>query len=866
MKKILLLFFITHFVFSQSNTNLENKIYNELEAFVENSNANNLEKLEKIATTFHPKSQAEILAFFTLQYNLGYYKNQFGSAQKAIEYYENAWRLYQKNQLYKYEVIESCLKPLSELYIKIGEYNNAENIIKQYYYIASKNNNSSLKYAAILHLSIVYQSTGKVNQAIDLLEKTIKTETLTKNQKGNLYGNLGANYLIRIQSTNNQKNDYNNAEKALLTSIDLLKSDKTQLEYCSNAYRNLAQLNLNSNLKMAQFYFEKAAIEFQKIKNIEPRKKAKFYTEYAKLALQQNDFEKVNQELSLVFKTLIPNYKNGLPTKKSLYAETVLLDALEIQSQLYSNQNQPKKALQSYELCFHIESLFQSLLTYENSKIISQIRNRNRIEKCIEIYFNLYQKEKNKTYLEHAFLLSEETKSTVLKNHLSQLKTISSEEKLIQSQLQNWNNIILKEQQKGDFADIDKINEAIKKQNELMLLLKSKSSKNTTIDRNKLNCKTLYNKLQKDASVLVEYFSGNEKMYIFTIENQKIKLNYFWNNAENKAKILSFLEYFTNAENILNNPTAYNISGHRLYQLLKIPMKSSNQNLIIIPDGIVTFLPFESLITKESQTTNFAKMHYVLNDFIVDYNNSASFYLNTIPFKNSEETILGVFPIFENSNLELAFSKKELENLKRNFKGEFLEKKEATFTNFKTNALNYSILHLSTHASSGDVFEPASIRFFDEEVLYSEFYNLEINPDLVVLSACETGLGKLYKAEGAMSIARGFQFAGAQNLLFSLWKVNDFTTSYLMELFYKNIKNGKSYAEANHQSKLDFLSSETIPNSKKSPYYWSAFVYYGTLENKSTSNYFIWMSIIGGLIGLFLLFKFYKKWKISKQF
>lgn len=394
MKKLFFILLCTQLVFSQSNTNLENKIYNELDAFVENPNASNLEKLEKIAATFHPKSTAETVAFFTFQYNLGYYKNLFGSTQKAIEYYENAWRLYQENKLYNYEVIASCLKPLSELYIKIGEYNNAENIIKQYYYIANKNNNSSLKYAAILHLSIVYQSTGKVDQAIDLLEKTIKTETLTQNQKGNIYGNLGANYLIRIESSNHQKSDYKNAEKALLTSVDLLKSDNTQQEYCSNAYRNLAQLNLNSNLKMAQFYFEKAAIEFQKIKNIEPRKKAKFHVESAKLALLQHNFEKVNHELSLVFKILIPSYKNGLPNSNSLYAETVLLDALEIQSQLYSNQNQPKKALQSYDLCFHIESLFQSLLTYENSKIISQIRNRNRTEKCISIYYNLYQREK----------------------------------------------------------------------------------------------------------------------------------------------------------------------------------------------------------------------------------------------------------------------------------------------------------------------------------------------------------------------------------------------------------------------------------------------------------------------------------------
>ena len=105
----------------------------------------------------------------------------------------------------------------------------------------------------------------------------------------------------------------------------------------------------------------------------------------------------------------------------------------------------------------------------------------------------------------------------------------------------------------------------------------------------------------------------------------------------------------------------------------------------------------------------------------------------------------------------------------------------------------------------------------------------------MVLSACETGIGKLYKSEGAMSVARGFQFAGAQNLLFSLWKVNDYTTALFMNKFYHYIHNGNSYLEANHQSKIDFLNDTNITNTKKSPYYWSAFVYYGALTNKTES-------------------------------
>lgn len=147
--------------------------------------------------------------------------------------------------------------------------------------------------------------------------------------------------------------------------------------------------------------------------------------------------------------------------------------------------------------------------------------------------------------------------------------------------------------------------------------------------------------------------------------------------------------------------------------------------------------------------------------------------------------MLGIFPVFEKTNYELTFSKAEMQSIQSNFDGQFFENSNATFDNFKMNADKYSILHLSTHADSGDIDTPASIKFYDQEIVYSELYNLNINPNLVVLSACETGIGKLYKSEGAMSIARGFQFAGAQNLLFSLWKVNDYTTSVFMDYFYK---------------------------------------------------------------------------------
>lgn len=860
MRKLIFLLLFSQILFSQKNVSLEEKIYNEIEAFAANPNQKGLQKLEVLEKSIHAKTQSEIVAFFSLEYNLGYYQNQFGNTQKAIYCYENAWRIYQKNKLTKYEIIDNCLRPLGNLYTIIGDYDNAENTIKNYFYIATVQNNLEQKSAAILNLSNVYQNTGRINEAIDLLEKTIKTEKLSCIQKGILMNNLGSNYLL-ISGFSVKSNYFLKAKKAFQTAIQLLKSDKNQSKTCSNSYRNLAQIySAEGQMDLANEAMNIAIQKFFEIPNGTPREQAKLYYEIALLDFRQDNFSEAAINLKAIFKVLLPSYSNSktiLPSKQSLYAETTLLDALDLQAQLFLAQNQPKKALESYSLSFYIEELFQSLLVYENSKIITQIRNRNRTEKCIAIYYSLYQKEKKIGYIESAFALQEKSKSAVLQQEISRNKTISREEKLILEQLQNWNNVIVKEQQKLDYADISVINSAIKKENELMLLLKSKQSKTENQSQKELSLADLYSKLEKDKAIMVEYFVGSEKLYSFTIENHTIKIQEFDETFKEDSVFYGFLNYFKDADAISNNPKEYNQVANTVFNFLKLPNNKLNKNLIIVPDGILTFLPFEALITKQSNTTNFAKMHYLLKDFSVGYSNSASFYLNAIPFKHEKENVLGVFPVFENSPLELSFSVKELDNLKSNFDGNYLDRKNATFTNFKLNAANYSILHLSTHASSGDIFEPASIKFRDQDVFYSEFYHLNIQPNLVVLSACETGLGKLYKSEGAMSVARGFQFAGAQNLLFSLWKVNDYTTSVLMGKFYKNVKKGDSYFDANHKAKLSFLSDFTIPSAKKSPYYWSAFVYYGTMENKPSTHYLLWILIIGGIIGLLFFIKFF---------
>ena len=848
LKQLLVATFFLNCGFAQSK---EEKIYLAIESFTAQPSPENLKKLVAFERINTPKNKPELLAIVILNCNKAYYQNKFGATQSAISSFEKAWYLYNKYKLKNYDIIEYCLKPLGNLYAQIGDFENAENTIKNYFFLANNANNETQKVSAIQNLSVVYYSCGKNNEAIALLQNELKTPNLSATQKGNLLANLAANLLLL--------NQVSAAKATYLQSIAIVSPTHYDALTLANVYRSLSKIyTLENNFAQANNCFAQAKAILKTATQITVRDHSKLELEEANLLFEQNKISESQWVLNKLLKSALPNYNNtqAIPASNSLYAETILLDAFDLQATLFAAQKKYKKALEWFDLSFKVEQLLQSSVVYENSKIISQNNNHKRVEKCIALNTLLYKIESKTTYLHNAFLLSEQYKSFVLKTavYANDLKSVA--EKALSQSIQNKSTIIINEQQKGPTANIEIINKAIQKQNELMLLLKSKTKKTAT-QLTPFSLLSVFKKLQIDNAVLVTYFCGDEKTYCFVLDSGKLKMNIIENI---RPKIKSLLTYFSDSDKILDDVAGFSRSSNQLYKCLQFPQSSSAKNLIIIPDGLLNFVPFEALLTKQNTATNFEKMPFLIRDYPISYQNSISFYLDAKPDDclKKDKKVLALFPVFEKTEYELMYSKNEMKAIKSNFKGTFLEKNKATFNNFKQLAPHYSILHLCTHASSGSVDEPASIKFFDKTVRYSEFYTIDIKPSLVVLSACETGLGKLYKAEGALSISRGFQMAGAKNILFSLWKVNDYTTSVFMEKFYTFLNKNESFAKANYDAKISFLADKTISNAKKSPYFWCSMVYYGSLNTDNTFNY-SWFYIILVFFCIGLVFFLFKK-------
>ncbi len=349
--------------------------------------------------------------------------------------------------------------------------------------------------------------------------------------------------------------------------------------------------------------------------------------------------------------------------------------------------------------------------------------------------------------------------------------------------------------------------------------------------------------LLTDKTALISYFidEKNSRLYIYLITDKKFLVTDHALPTEYDRTISGFRNslYFMQEE-------AYLKTSSDLYKLLipnKIPSKVNN--LVLLPSGRMSIIPFEALLTKKVKNSNtpFDQLPYLVKKFGVRYEFSAGLLIQK---KNSSMTasissakLLAPISFPEGSNLnELPGTKQEVEAIEALFKNknircEVLMNTQANETAIKDEQLkNYSLVHLATHGIV-DEENPDLSRIFlqndsqaEDGNLYSgEIYNLHLNANLVTLSACQTGLGKISKGEGVIGLSRALVYAGAKNIIVSFWSVADESTSELMTGFYQTLLQGNntSFADGLKEAKLDLIVKEKYA----APYYWAPFILIG---------------------------------------
>jgi CHAT domain-containing protein len=304
---------------------------------------------------------------------------------------------------------------------------------------------------------------------------------------------------------------------------------------------------------------------------------------------------------------------------------------------------------------------------------------------------------------------------------------------------------------------------------------------------------------------------------------------------------------------------------------------------------MLSYLPFDVLLTSLPKSSNdFATLPYLLKNFTVRNLFSATLiqprkvnrdfafaYLGFAPSYAHSQQFASGLPNGSVSNPGiLTHNVQEVTEAFSYFKGKIFLQEEATEKTFREVAGSGRLLHLSMHAFTDDqepsfsglIFTPADSsegNSNDDGILHlHELYNVSLNADLAVLSACETGSGHYARGEGIMSFGRAFRYAGSENIVMSLWKANDQATSQIMEMFFYNLNTGMTKDEALRQAKLTFISTSRNKFFAH-PYYWSAFVFMGNPAPLISSSLSIWSYL--ALILAFLMIALFTSIAIMRR-
>ncbi|PHN02202.1 CHAT domain-containing protein [Flavilitoribacter nigricans] len=383
--------------------------------------------------------------------------------------------------------------------------------------------------------------------------------------------------------------------------------------------------------------------------------------------------------------------------------------------------------------------------------------------------------------------------------------------------------------------------------------------------------------LNREDQALVEYFVGDSSIYLFTVLKdtfyttkvvKDFPLEEWIQNL--RCSILAEASQDTSGCSTLITgvpvKALYSQYASLLYDKLFRPLEQQlahTSELLLVPDGKLGYLPFEILLQHQPEAlTDFYQFPYLLRKYAIGYAYSATLQREMQDKKHAREPahrLLAVAPVFSGSQqvtntqlanrlvdttlrrnvlTPLAYNVPEAQQIAARYGGEVWVGEEATKQHFVKRAADYRILHLSTHGKANDkkgdysflAFQPRSADSLNDALLYnSELYTLSLNADLVVLSACETGIGELQRGEGIISLARGFSYGGAKSLVTSLWNVNDRSTKEIMEAFYDYLAQDLGKHEALRQAKLAYLERHKDASYFQSPYYWAAYIPIGDM-------------------------------------
>lgn len=817
-------------------------------------------------------------------------KEQTGDFIGAKKDYLEVLDIYRTIDKVSYGVVKFVYYPLANIYTRLRENEQATRYLKVYIDSSKANNMITSVGMGYSDLGTAYRNNGEFEKALEIYSQGIEEAKgsdkatglllscmseaclgLNRYEEGIEYGIRSLRHLNRIEHY-----DYIIGANLTLGKIytDLGKYDDARSRF-SEAEKALLKTYPNEG----------------------HRKWGKMYQEIGDLFVVQGSYEEGLKSYQRAFASIIPEFDSSkvenVPSSTQLYSEVVISEVLikkaETFQKLADSNNDLKEhyltqAIKQYQCYFEMEGVHRSEFIDESSKLTLVEEVHEQGEKAISAALELYRMTTDKAWLEECILFSEKTKGILLSESNSvnidgsqgDFTILIDELQELESKINSLKSLIRIEKFKGtEECEIHGLYEREAETGERVAQLKKKiETEYPVLHRKILESNLMYREdirtvQKKQSGYILTYYFGLEHIYCFGLGNNAIEFKQLEVNDERTLNFDELLAQLTNPNN--SKCEKYSQLASKVYRDLFDPFIEyfTSDDVVIIPDGILTRLPFEALCSKEGK--NFGDLDYLVKEYSVHYAYSLKWLNQDFPEGTYRSNFLGIAPKFEGPNKYSPLSSSEDEvKTGRQLGGETLLGNKATKVNFLENAGAFNILHLSTHAQMWDEeFQQASIAFYGKKnneknhLLASELPVAKIAPELMVLSACETGKGNYIRGEGMLSLSRIFARCGTKNIIASLWKVNHVSNSELLINFYDALRSDHEMSISNALtfSKRKYLKKNKYKAIGSHPYYWSGMVHMGNddlnLHTEDPGISYYWYLLLAFPVS-FLFYKLYK--------
>ena len=603
--------------------------------------------------------------------------------------------------------------------------------------------------------------------------------------------------------------------------------------------------------------------------------------------------------------------KDGLPVQMDDVASKMeLLKTLRAKASLLWASYQKTGDTDLLEAAFRHYTFIDALIVSarqsyleENSKLYLAEKSHEIFGQAIRVALSLYEKTQKASYFEAVFQFMESNKAASLLESLADdearlfarlnssetgRKLISEEENL-KREIAGYQRMIYEANNK-ESEKVAQIEENLFEQKQALeeiqqaLFDKFPEYYKLKAETRLTSIKKLQEEILAEEEVLLEYYLDEEGLVTLMVGRDFANVQETKFGNDDREMLAVFIQQISSFDFSSKPELAFQTftqSAFGAYQLLLKPYteqaSTQHEKLIIIPDGLLNFVSFQALIRElpESKTVDYSpnNLAYLLEDFQIRYAYSANqlaFFKKKDQRSESKSGFVGFAPYFGEGSANatrrsceaavlapLSENVNEVNEIAALIKGKTYTGTAASTEAFKAVAKDYGILHLATHAcSQADEALYQKIFFGQEDYLYAfDLYDLNISADLVVLSACETGIGQLVEGEGVLSLARGFAYAGSRSILTTLWSVSDRSTADIMVEYYKQLQAGMAKSVALRKAQLTYLEGQK-PNLMH-PVYWAGFMQVGlddAIQFKSGGLLFRAFLLCGALLIGLLLF------------